>query len=156
MNLFNALSGKEAKQTILNEITRALEQDSEFREHLTFPRVSWHWRLEMHIYPRTPEEKVVESIGEAVQIAVERGPDGRLMPVPDPATGAPQPLVKADEPHTRLIISSQPREVLAPDAVRESEGIVQQSARPGGIRTVRGGEVGRGAIDPNISPGLNR
>lgn len=155
MNLFNALNGKEAKQAIINEVTRALENDSEFREHLTFPRVSWHWKLEMKIYPRTPEEKVLETSGEAVQIMVERGTDGLLAPVPD-ATGAPIPVVKEDESHTRLVINSQPREVTAPDAVREAEGIPSQMARPGGVRTARAVEVGKASEKPTLSPGLNR
>jgi len=143
MNLFNALNGKEAKQAIINEVSRALDNDSEFREHLTFPRVSWSWKLEMHIYPRTPEEKIVEAKGEVIQ--VERDENGNLMPVVD-----------EKESHTKVVLQSAPREVVAPDAVREAEGLTTDMAAPGGIKTARKAEVGKAAENPTYSPGLNR
>lgn len=144
MNLFNALNGRETKQVILNEITRALDNDSEFREHLTFPRVSWHWKLEMIIYPRTPEEKTVEVVGDAIQVI--RDEAGNLMPV-----------VPESASHVREILQSAPREINAPDAIRESEGLVTQTAAPGGVRIAnKPAEVGRASANPLLSPGLNR
>jgi len=143
VNLFNALNGKEAKAIILGEVTKALENDSEFREHLTFPRVSWSWRLEMRIYPRTPEEKVIEVTGDAIQVT--RDADGNLMPVvPESAT------------HVKEVLQSERTEVVAPDAVREVAGLHTEAAAPGGIRTARAAEVGKAARNPTVSPGLNR
>ena len=152
--LFNALNGREAKTAILNEVARALDNDSEFREHLTFPRVSWKWRLEMEIYPRTPSEKIVEANGEMVQVQF-KDKDGVLTMTRD-ENGQLIPVVDADATHTREILQSQAREVTAPDAVREAEGLVTQAARPGGIRTARSAEVGTAAKNPIVSPGLNR
>jgi hypothetical protein len=143
MNLFNPLNGKEAKQAIINEISRALDSDSEFREHLTFPRVSWKWRLEMDIYPRTPSEKIVEAADEIIQM--ERDENGNLMPVVD-----------AKETHVREVLRSTPREINAPDAIRETEGLTTETAQIGGIRTARKAEVGKAAENPTVSPGLNR
>ncbi len=143
MNLFNALNGKEAKQAIINEVIRALDADSEFKEHLTFPRVSWKWRLEMMIYPRTPEEKVVEVEGEAIQMT--RSADGTL-----------QPVVAEAESHVREVLQSTPRQVVAPDAVREAEQLETVAAQPGGVRVARAAEVGKAARNPTMSPGLNR
>jgi len=143
MNLFNALNGKEAKQAIINEVIRALDNDSEFREHLTFPRVSWHWRLEMTIYPRTPEEKVVEVVGEAIQVTRD-------------AAGNLTPVVAESASHVREVLQSTPREVVAPDAVREAESLETVAAAPGGPKVARSSEVGKAARNPVVSPGLNR
>lgn len=143
MNLFNALNGKEAKTIILAEITKALDNDSEFREHLTFPRLSWSWKLEMRIYPRTPEEKVVESSGEAIQVT--RDENGNLVPVvPESAT------------HTKEVLQSVLHKVDAPDALREEAGLATDAAALGGIKTARTAEVGKAAKHPTVSPGLNR
>jgi hypothetical protein len=142
MNLFNALNGKEAKAAILNEVARVLDNDSEFREHLTFPRVSWSWRLEMNIYPRTPQEKIVEAQGEIIQVA--RDASGQLMPV-----------VAEQETHVREILHAD-REIQAPDAIREAEKIQQQSSAPGGIKFAKHVETGKAAENPVYSPRMNR
>lgn len=154
MNLFNALTGKEAKQVILNEVTRALENDSEFREHLTFPRVRWSWRLEMHIYPRTPEEKIVEATGEAVQMKTEKVGEEFVMSRDE--NGQLVPVVPENATYVKEVLQSAEREVMAPDAVRAAEGMETQAAQPGGIRIARRAEVGKAAQNPTVSPGLNR
>jgi hypothetical protein len=148
MNLYTALNGKEAKQAILNDVARALENDSEFREHLTFPRVSWNFKLEMRIYPRTPEEKVVETFGEMVQVArdtdINSSTYNQLMPV-----------VAADATHVKSVHTAV-QEAVGPDAIREQHELVVNQAKPGGVRTARSVETGRGAENPVTSPGLNR
>lgn len=56
---FNALSGTEIKKIILNEIERNLEADYRFKNHLTYPMVSWHWVLAAKVYPsEQPDIKV--------------------------------------------------------------------------------------------------
>lgn len=155
MNLFNALNGREAKAIILAEVAKALDEDTEFREHLTFPRVSWKWRLEMEIYPRTPKDKTVEAAGEAVQMQTV-GEGALLSMARDPVTGALMPVVGESATHVKEILQSVPREVVAPDAVREAEGMATQTAPAGGIRTARSVEVGKAARNPVLSPGLNR
>jgi hypothetical protein len=156
VNLFNALNGNEAKQAILNEVKRALDQDSEFRAHLTFPRVSWHWRLEMNIYPRTPPEKIVESKGELVQMQSTSDPANpdKFVMARD-AEGNLMPVVDAQETHVKEVLHGD-REIQAPDQTREQERIAQQQAAPGGIRFARHVETGKGAENPVYSPGLNR
>ena len=142
MNLFNALNGKETKTAILNEISRALDNDSEFREHLTFPRVSWSWRLEMRIYPRTPEEKIVEVQDEIIEVV--RDENGQLMPT-----------VPANSTHVKEVLHAA-RENQAPDAIREAEQIQTSQAAPGGVKFAKRVETGKGAENPVYSPGLNR
>jgi len=142
MNLFNALNGKETKTAIINEISRALDTDSEFREHLTFPRVHWSWRLEMHIYPRTPEEKIVEAQGEIIEVAKD-------------ANGQLFPTTSEKDSHVKEVLHAN-REAQAPDAVREAEGIAVTQAAPGGIKFAKKVETGKGAENPVYSPGLNR
>jgi hypothetical protein len=157
MNLFNALNGKEAKQAIINEVTRALENDSEFREHLTFPRVSWNWRLEMKIYPRTPEDKLVEAKGEMVQMQTVPDPldPTKVVMARDPVTGNLMPVIAESETHVREVLHAT-RETQAPDAVRAAEGIATPMAAPGGIRFAKSVETGNAAQNPVYSPGLNR
>jgi hypothetical protein len=156
VNIFNALNGKEAKQAILNEVSRALDNDSEFREHLTFPRVSWNWRLEMNIYPRTPSEKIVEVVGEAVQMKTVPDPlDSSKVVMARDAAGNYMPVVEASETHVKEVLHAT-REIQAPDAIREVEGLQQNQAGPGGIRMARSVEVGKAARNPVLSPGLNR
>jgi len=158
MNLFNPINGAEAAQIIINEITRALSSDSELRSHISFPRLSWSWVLTMKIYPRTPEEKVIEAAGEAVVMETKQLDSGEIVMSRD-ASGALVPMTPADAPHIRKILHSAPREMNAPDAIRESEGITVNNAQPGGVRsarTARTAEVGTAAINPTHSPGLNR
>lgn len=142
MNLFNALNGKETKTAILNEISRALDNDSEFREHLTFPRVHWSWRLEMHIYPRTPEEKIIDVQGEIIEVAKDT--NGQLFPT-----------TSEKDSHVKEVLHAN-REAQAPDAVREAEGISVSQAAPGGIKFAKKVETGKAAENPVYSPQLNR
>src|SRR5260370_36720301 len=56
---FNALSGKEILEIIVMEIKRNLEADYRFKQHLTYPMVSWKWVLAAKVYPsEQPDIKV--------------------------------------------------------------------------------------------------
>jgi len=48
---FNALSGEELKRIIMNEIQRQLDADYRFKNHLTYPQISWAWDLHVKAYP---------------------------------------------------------------------------------------------------------
>jgi hypothetical protein len=146
MQLFNALNGDEVKKIILADIARTLEADSELQPHICFPRVSWRWKLEMDIYPRTPNEKVVEVTGEAIQVQ-------------DNGT----PVVAAAETHIREVYSSPSREIVAPDKIRQEEGLAINEARsalsPFQGKKGLGGpqiEVGRAATNPVSLPRQGR
>lgn len=141
MQLFNPLNGKEVKDIILADLARTLDADTELQQHIAFPRISWKWKLEMRIYPRTPEEKVVETAGIAVQVHEKTG----------------EPVVSEAAPHTREVYTSPEREVLAPDQVRESVGLpipTQKSAMsPFMGRSNRPNiEVGKAAQNPTSMP----
>jgi hypothetical protein len=66
---FSALSGLEIKKIILNEIERHLDADYRFKNHLTYPMVSWKWMLAAKVYPsdqsdiRVEIEKTVKAPG---------------------------------------------------------------------------------------------
>lgn len=147
MQLFNPLNGDEVKKIILADLARTLEADTELQQHISFPRVSWHWRLEMKIYPRTPEIKEVVVTGEAVQV-----------------TEAGETIVPVESTHTREVYSSPSREVIAPDQVREQEGLAvsqQRSALSPFMSKKQGGpgpviEVGRAAENPTSLPRQGR
>lgn len=153
MNLFNALNGEEAKQAIKDDVARVLDSDSEFRAHLTFPRVSWEITIKMNIYPRTPAEKVIEVIGEAVQ--VQSTHDGEIPVLARDENGMLMPVVDAEATHTRLVLRTE-RSAQAPDAIREEIGMQTNMAAPGGVRIARRAEVGKAALNQTINPGLNR
>jgi hypothetical protein len=105
--LFNALNGLEVPEVILNEVRRAFEQYPDFAQHITFPRVSWKWRLEMEVYPREPALIRIESEGQSGL-----------------AEFAPEPGEKA-----RRICFVGEREVTAPDQVRDEEGLAVSQPR---------------------------
>jgi len=158
MNLFNPINGAEAKQIILNEVARALENDSELKAHISFPRLTMSWVLTMNIYPRTPNEKIIEAHQDIVAVETKTTEAGELVMTRN-EKGELVPLVTEDAPHVREVLRSTPREVNAPDAIREAEGITVNNATPGGVRsarTARSVEVGGAARNPVISPGLNR
>lgn len=146
MQLFNPLNGDEVKKVIIADIARTLEADTELQEHICFPRVSWKWKLEMKIYPRTPEEKNIEVVGEAVQVKKESG----------------APVVPETSSHTREVYSSPSREVTAPDQVREEVGMPVNQAKSAlspftGKKSGAGGnapviEVGKAAVNPLTMP----
>jgi hypothetical protein len=73
---FSALSGQEIKKIILNEIERNLEADYRFKNHLTYPMVSWRWVLAAKVYP-----------SEAPDIRVELDKTMRSPGVPATFTG---------------------------------------------------------------------
>jgi hypothetical protein len=57
---FSALSGQEIKKIILNEIERNLEADYRFKNHLTYPMVSWKWVFAAKVYPSEQPDIRVE------------------------------------------------------------------------------------------------
>src|SRR5260221_4092284 len=73
---FNALSGKEILEIIVMEIRRNLEADYRFKNHLTYPMVSWRWVLAAKVYP-----------SEAPDIRVELDKTMRSPGVPATFTG---------------------------------------------------------------------
>ena len=54
---FNALNGLEIKKSILNQISRQLDADTRFSHHLTYPRISWAWKLAIDIFPNDTDKK---------------------------------------------------------------------------------------------------
>lgn len=48
---FNALSGMEIKRAILADLTRQLDGDTRFSQHLSYPLVTWKFRLAVDAYP---------------------------------------------------------------------------------------------------------
>jgi len=111
---FSALSGTEIKKIILSEIERNLEADYRFKNHLTYPLVSWHWVLAAKFYPSEQSE---------VHVELEK-----TLKSP----GVPTPAV--DDPHIKIEISSE-RIVAAPtagetaDSARRSAGLEVPSPR---------------------------
>jgi hypothetical protein len=51
---YNALNGREIMEIILSEMRRQLEADYRFKQNLTYPLVSWEWKLAMNVYPNEP------------------------------------------------------------------------------------------------------
>ncbi len=75
---FNALNGLEIKKIILAEIDRHLSQDYRFAQHLTYPVVTWAWKLAVNAYPM-----------DSGQFQVEIGPKVAKAPGAEmPAEGA--------------------------------------------------------------------
>ncbi len=57
---FSALSGQEIKRIILADIERNLDADYRFKNHLTYPLVSWKWVLAAKVYPSEAPDIRVE------------------------------------------------------------------------------------------------
>lgn len=62
--IHNALSGTELKQAILADIKAALDADSRFEGHLTFPVVTWGWSMDLEAYPVSESLMRVKTSGE--------------------------------------------------------------------------------------------
>ncbi len=65
---YNALTGAELKQAILNEVSRALDNVGFNSPAVTYPGASWAWRLD--IYQKDSEGK---PLGETPERHVEAG-----------------------------------------------------------------------------------
>lgn len=77
MRLFNALTGSEVRQIILNEIARAFDQQPDFRPHITFPEIEWTWELRIKTYPREPGTLTMNGGAQYVEQSA-LGPDGTV------------------------------------------------------------------------------
>jgi hypothetical protein len=127
---YNALSGAEIKEIILSEMRRQLEADDRFRQHVTYPLVSWSWKLAVNVYPNEPAN---------FQVAV--GP--KTMGDPDAAH---------DHAEVQIDLGTS-RDVTAPagqtaDSARRDAGIAVPSPR-----TVKGPGNNRMVVDaPEIKP----
>ncbi len=102
--LFNALNGQELKKIIMQQVEKAIDEDFHFRRHLTYPIVSFDWKLVVSAYPLQPPEFRV-----AAEHDVVAAPEGEEIPVP-----APEQIGTFE-----LGDSSK---IEAPDAAREASG----------------------------------
>ena len=134
MRVFNAFNGTEMKKSILADVARVLEQDTELMPHLTFPKVSYKVTIDMDIYPRTPAEKQIVAEGDITQV------DDKAVP-----------LAHQGDAHIHETLTSE-RSIDMPDATREELGIVTPVAAPQ-IQFARRAEVGKGSESPTIATG---
>lgn len=72
--LFNALTAPEFKQIVIDSILRAFDETGEFASHITFPKVSWDFRLELKVYPSPIPEHTVLARGviEKEPVSIEQ------------------------------------------------------------------------------------
>lgn len=77
--LFNALNGQELKKIIMQQVERALDEDFHFRQHLTYPVVSFNWNLVVSAYPLQPPEFKIGAEHDIVA-----APKGEEIPMPKP------------------------------------------------------------------------
>ncbi len=77
--LFNALNGQELKKIIMQQVEKAIDDDFHFRRHLTYPVVSFDWKLVVSAYPLQPPKFEI-----AAEHDVVAAPEGAEIPVPKP------------------------------------------------------------------------
>ncbi len=102
--LFNALNGQELKKIILQQVEKAMDEDFHFRRHLTYPVVSFDWKLVVSAYPLQPPKFEITAEHDVVA-----APAGEEIPVPKP-----------EEIGTFELQGS--RKAAAPDQHREESG----------------------------------
>lgn len=130
LKAFNGLNGRELAKILVVELERALNADTRFSQHLTYPLVSWQWKISIKAYPNEPPE-----------FQVEIGPK---------SIGYPEAANSLAEVEINLGAS---REVTAPvgetaDSARRDAGIPVPSPR-----TVKGPGGNRMVVDaPDIKP----
>ena len=99
--VFNALGAQEFKAIIMKSIERGFDESGEFADHLTFPKVSWDFRLEVKVYPSASPDRVVVAKGQ-----IERSP------------------VTEDQARTAKIVTfSQAAGIDTPDLAREQNAL---------------------------------
>jgi len=122
---FNAINGTELKKIILTRIQNQLNADTRFGHHLTYPQMSWRFKLAINVYPSEPSSMEVEIGPETV-----KAPGAELLP--------------ADTPHVEIDIGGG-SDITAPvpggqtaDAARREAGLAvpapQAIPGPGGER----------------------
>lgn len=102
--LFNALNGQELKKIIMQQVEKAIDEDFHFRRHLTYPIVSFDWKLLVSAYPLQPPEFKIGAEHDVVA-----APEGEEIPAPTP-----------EQIETFELDGS--RKIEAPDAAREESG----------------------------------
>jgi hypothetical protein len=132
---FNALSGQEVKKRILTEIERQLDADYRFRVNVTYPLISWRWKLAATVYP-----------GEPANWEVNVGPVN--------TRHAESPMPDADAPTVEIDlgggsdVSGPSGGGITADAARRDAGIAVPSPR-----RVAGPDQSRVTVDaPVITP----
>ena len=120
--VFQALDGTELKSIIKSEIAKALDANSKFARHLTYPLVSFAFSVVVSAYPMDPPEFKVDGKARYERAAV---PDG----------------VEPEVISTRgeLNIDAPADGGLAPDEARESAGLPVTS--PTRVPLGRGGST---------------
>lgn len=99
---FTPLNGDEVKKMILKEIEKDLDQDADFRQHLTYPTIEWEWQLKITCQQRESQDVARTITGKA--ITVDKETNQELPPQAD------------DKPRSRLL--KRNRAVTTPDKER--------------------------------------
>lgn len=132
---FNALSGAEIKKAILNEIERNLDADYRFKQHLTYPLVSWCWELAAKVFPSDQSD---------IRIKIEKTIKAEGV---DPSAYTSAPFSQVTFRHERTVAAPMAGETA--DAARRDTG--QAVPTP---RVVAGPEGTRMVVDaPEIPVG---
>lgn len=168
--IYNALSGRELRKTIIREIEDLLDGDERFQNNVTYPKISFKFDLQVKVYPREPEAFTVglertfgesEATGVSVEFSQSREaehPDkvrqdtGQIIPHPQrvklvgvvDVTGD-QILGAAPEPVIPEIEQDDEEEPLIVPAtsIPERVQIAVESAKPVPRQTVQvGGAAG--------------
>jgi thermostable 8-oxoguanine DNA glycosylase len=107
---FNALNGRELANAIAIEVARAMDNNEQFRTHLTFPIVEWNWTLTVKAYPIEAQEIVVQAGGRGAN-------EEELKKVLDEA------VLRADKNPAVLIIEGEQERTDTPDLIRDKAGL---------------------------------
>lgn len=59
--IYNALTGLELRKKILHDVEVMLDNDDRFRNHQTYPRVEFSFKLSLKVYPGAVEEFALET-----------------------------------------------------------------------------------------------
>jgi hypothetical protein len=120
--VFQAIDGTELRKIILAEIDRAMEQDSKFKRHLTYPVFSFAYNIVISAYPMEPAEFKVAGKYKRVSAGAEI-----------PTDVEPESIKVAGE----LNVDAPAEGGLAPDEARERAGLA--------VPTPTRAQVGKGA-----------
>lgn len=182
-SLYNALSGLELRKKILHEVEVLLDGDDRFRNHVTYPRVSFEFKISLEVYPGNAETFSLrtgkqygdpETMGAPRQIVVEsqvphQNPD-RIraeleLPVPRPQATQEGivDLTKAQADEQNTSIASVEREPMVPARTAEPALASEMNSRippastehyqPANPAVVVGGHGGNTRIERTEIPG---
>lgn len=113
--VFQAITGEELRQLIVKEIEMKMDQDPHFQRHLTYPLVSFAFRVNISAYPMEPPE--IELKGKARYHRSHPSDDKKFME--EVEAREPEKVVVAGE----LNIDAPAEGGLAPDEARERAGL---------------------------------